>query len=307
MRKVDVVPEITQEMEEYVSAIGFNNIVVLIAYLKWIEADGNDFENWRPNSLEMINQFGGTNCIGATLHFMEKFAGDELLEEGFQLLPLASISNDLPEGISAEDVPHQHMAMMLLKLEDGTKLLVDPGLGLVMPISVVEGQTTEDDQQKIAERFYDVAYDDDLLTLTISKPNGKKIVTDMMVVGEDFDPEEEIQKPLLRSTTRFKIDSFDKDGNKLSTIKIFSLFETVAIIVNGQQSEYIPFDQIEKLAEHEDFDQLLEELDLSAEDLFEILNQVIDNQDKLVDLWLEPIQRKYYSMHPEKDSPFEEE
>ena len=158
-------------LSEFVSSYPFNNIAVLLEVLgSFPEDEKYDPEiPWAVDSGTLIEKYGGGNCVTSTSEFIKTM--DQLHEWDCQVV--ATPSDRLPEGITVEDVPYQHMAIVATHRESGLRYLVDPGLGLVKVIPL-SGET---EPIMIADRLYQVKVDEGegVDSLHVTKPDGTRL------------------------------------------------------------------------------------------------------------------------------------
>lgn len=295
---VDLREALGHKLAEYVTHTPFDNLAVLLSLLYY--ADQSEmpahaaWESWSPDSVQLIEEFGGTNCVGATTVFKEI-----LRELGIDAQEIISPSNRLPEGVNYQEVPFQHMGLLVYDQSGEAYYLVDPGLGLVMPVPI-NTETVE-----IDDRSYYAVMENEEGTLEVLKPDGSKIFVDFILLPENGNPEQLVQKPLLRATTFFKMETFTTNGKKKTSLKIDIYKEKISFLVNGSIYSF-SFDELDDMWDDENLLRLVEEMDyLSMDEVKQRLSSVVIRRREIVSMWFEGLQRQYYLDHPEKLSPWE--
>ncbi len=290
---------------KFLEANKFNNLAVVLSWLHHQEqiatepdAEHNidsmaEFAAWQPDSPQMLEVWGGTNCIGMVQLFKE------ILEDrGYQTELAVTTSNNLPEGVSIVDVPFQHAALYVTD-DEGIMYLVDPGLGLVKPIELTENSV------EIAGRKYTLELHEEMQRLRVIKPSGEELHFDFVSAPPDMDLERNIQKPLLRATSVFKIDKFNAEGQKTCSIKIDLIRKSVSYFVL-QEVETRSFAELPTIeigkAGHL-FRNVMAELD--DPELASKLRSIAAREDDIVAIWFDELQKQYYLENPEQLSPFE--
>ena len=293
--------KLADHLREYVSEHPFNNMAVAHSFINHHENTGSgdvaeSFTTWLPDSLAMLSVYGGTNCVGATFEFMV----NRLREiEGVTFREVITTDTNLPEGVSPEEVPHQHLALFAIDDQTGEVFLVDPGLGLVKPIGV------DMDESQFGGRGYSLAaVDDETNRLSILKPNGASLSIDFVFLPENMDPELVLQKPLFRATREFKVDAFSPEGHKTASVKVDIFNRMVMCYVMGQTFSHT-FEELNLLFENELFVQLSDTVLQNPDTLKGSIQMLVSREQLLVDLWYEGLQREYYLRHSDMLSPFE--
>jgi hypothetical protein len=296
---------IKMQLSEFVNDIPFNNLSVLLAFLTYVEEASQNIQNtsleqifadWQPNSIQMVDEFGGTNCVGLTEIFKKK-----LLKENPQLTTsyMAAVTELLPSGLPYQNyLEFCHFA--LKAMIDGEHYLFDPGLGLVLPINLKDETYLESEHTHFQVKTTDQGY-----TLNIINPrNLKTLAFFFKDVPQDFNPEVKIQKPLLRGTTAFKIDAINNHGQKIASLKLDFMTEKILVLYSGAKPQSIDtkaydFTELEKLFLDPIFTELCQELKGEVSKIQEQLTFLIANRRHLQGIWYEPLQRQYFLEHGE--------
>lgn len=287
---------LSRELRDYVTRVPFDNLAVLLSWLHAYDPENTTFDDafsqWHPDSVELATQFGGTNCIGATKIFSER-----LEQHNIDYQVAISTSNRLPEGANYIEVPYQHVGLMVTT-EDGMAYLVEPGLGLVVPVPANNASV------EVANRIYRATATDDTAELSVIKPDGTRINFDFIYLDEG-DTETLVQKPLLRATTSFKMDAFSADGEKRASLKIDVYSEQISYLVHGSTYSF-GFDQLDQMLADESFMSFVRQIDhLDRDEMEKRIKQTVSRKHDVVDTWLEGIQRQYYLDHSDRLSPYE--
>lgn len=281
-------------LKEYVVSNPFNNLALVLSYLNFLKSEGagdtieETMRRWPLKSDALPEEEGGTNCVGASLIMRE-----QLNQHGIPSSLLFSENF----AFCADIVPFSHVAL-LVEAEEGTGYIVDPGLGLVEPIPVDPNQTID-----IAGRLYKVAMVGDHPTLIITKPDATQLHFRFTPdVGEEIDVEEHVQKPLFRATSSFKIDTFDSEGNKKTSLKVDYMNRRLDYYLGGQYNS-VDFDKVERFFDTPEFAELSQSFEEPR--LEEKVRQALAGQESIINVWFEELQRQYYLEHPHLLSPFE--
>lgn len=289
---------VTRELVDYVHSIPFDNLAVLLSWLNALDTlqsgtQDEKFQQWSPQSDSLVGEFGGTNCVGATKIFKNRLA-----KWGIESSLAISPSNRLPEGCSVVEVPFQHVGLVV-KTEENDFYLVEPGLGLVVPL------LADNNPVEVADRIYHASFSDDSGVLSIIKPDGARLMFDFVYPSGDVDLENNIQKPLLRATTAFKIDAFSPTGEKQTSLKLDFYNEKITYFVYGNAYGY-SFDELERMFADESFELLVRQMEhLTRQEVVDRIRMCVSRKQDVVDVWLEGLQKEYYLNNPEKLSPFE--
>lgn len=299
MNREAFLTRISDCLKDYVESIPFDNIAVVLAWLYFLEHSTQDipeaFDAWSPNSPEMADIYGGTNCVGATQILREWLA-----ERDVSTRLIISPSNRLPEGVSKDEVPFQHMALFGIDPESGAYYLVEPGLGIVFPVP------TDSQLQLYSEKIYTARASEAEGTLKILRGADNTLrVFDFIQLPEQGDAEKLVQKPLLRATTHFKTEAFSDKGDLVASVRVDVFKETVTL-QHGADKQTVPFAAVESLFGTQTFEQVAQ--DLGNEDTAQLRQRIetlIERKADIVGMWYEGIQRRYYLEHSDLLSPFE--
>lgn len=289
--------EIEKQLVEFVVTYPFNNVAVVLDFLTYLEqvksSPAEAFKTWSPESSSLVEKYGGTNCVGSTKLFKE-----QLRRENIDAKEAVFKFNLYAFGLNESMIPYSHVALLVEDQEAGLIYLVDPGLGLTAPV-LANGEKFQ-----IADRDYELILSDGSGELYIYKPDGSKIYFEFSLLPHDKSLEDEVQKPLLRGTTAFKIDAFEPTGFKSASIKVDIFKRTLGYFCNGI-SKSIDFGQLEQLFFDPEFLVLAEKLGYSPEKLTTILRTLKDKSKDIVGVWLEQVQKEYYLHYSEELSPIE--
>jgi hypothetical protein len=290
--------EICATLTDFVSVSPFDNVGLALSFLHYLDQSQEEpvqaFKQWQPDSVQLTDLYGGTNCIGASL-----IVKNQLEEAGIEASVVLSPSNNLVEGATYHEVPFQHVGLFVQFPESDIYYLVEPGLGLVLPIPG-DNQVIE-----IADRSYLAVMNSEGGELLIGKPDGSFLNYDFVTAPEGADLEGLVQKPLLQATPRLKIDVFNENGEKTSTLKIDLFDEEISYIV-GHKKHAFAFDQVNEMFDDESFKLLVKRMNhLSYGDIKERIQKIVSRKQDLVDIWVEGLQKEYYLSNSQKLSPFE--
>lgn len=290
----EVLGIISRELINYVTQIPFDNLAVVLSWLSAYDPSVADlqqaWEEWEPDSVGFIDAYGGTNCVGATEVLRQR-----LEESDINYQVIISTSNNLPEGANYIEVPFQHMALIVNI--GNVFYLVEPGLGIVAPIP------TDTNSVEIANRVYTAKASESTAELVIRKPDGSTINCDFIYLDTNANPESLLQKPLLRATTTFKIETFSIDGKKLVSFKIDIYNSRISYIVNDNIHTF-GFDQIDKMFNDQSFINLVNQLNhLDLDEMKDRISTTVTRRADIVDTWLEGLQKRYYLDFSEELSP----
>lgn len=285
----DLYYQIQQILMEYVCSTPFSNLAVLLAFLDEVELRGSAKQailSWQPESIGLVEKFGGTNCIGAVQKVKESLA-----TQGIEAREMISRNN----GFVAEEIEYAHAALLVTDPHNGQSFLVDPGLGLTYPVAA-NHQITE-----IADREYRATFEDDEAQLNIIKPDGSQISFCFVYLPAEKNLETHLQKPLLQATTAFKIDTFNPEGYKTTSLKVDFFNDTISFLVKGQINSY-DFSQIDRLSEDSLFGLLCQEI--GDPEISQKINRAVQHRQDIVDIWLTSLQHDYYFNNSHLLSPF---
>lgn len=282
-------------LAEYISQYGFSNIATLQMYLDWLDKNPeNTFQNWEPKSLSGLEKYGSTDCIGAYLFFLKHCSKviDDLGECGYRLLTVVSPNNKAVAGLFPNDIPYRHIAYVIEDTLTNISYLFDPGLALpvLIPISESELNLT---QVEIADNIYTINPVDDSLTLVVTKANGKKIVLDLLFIDEVSNPEMLIKKPLLQITTKFKTEVFSRKGEKIAFLKL-NFFEEEISLGYLQEKVTVSFELNPIIMRESVFLKVAQQLGTSSQELYQTLQRLIANKNRVIDMWKPELQTEYY-------------
>lgn len=284
----------------------FDNLSVLLDFLdhaEQYEKPQEAYAQWQPNSIEMIERYGGTNCVGATKKLKKEIQARAL---NLVTKPLRFVFNYFQYGITEQDVPYSHTALLVQDPQTQELYIADPGFGVPQLIPFDE-IITVDGQKFLAK------YMDKIGMLDIEKQNNKGIHFDFQVAEEDWDAELELQKPLLSVTTRFKIDIMNELGKKEGSLQI-DYWNNKVVLMHEGDSVLMTFDQAISIL-YDDFhpqqkgryhlDLLSEKLKRISTEYRDVLKRLIHSQDKVRSIWHEKLQQAYYLYYSQLVSPFE--
>lgn len=288
------------------SVVGFpfNNFAVLLSFLDHAQTLGTSareaFSTWTPDSISMITENGGTNCVGATQVVNEKLRSLDIAVRTIRF-----IFNFTLYGLSSDDVPFSHCALIISNNEEWH--LADPGLGIpeLVPMNT--------ENMQVADHAYTTTFDGNNGKLIVQKPNGKNIIYDFEVAPEGWNPDQEIQKPLLTSTTRFKIDSFTPDGKKKASAQIDFWQEEINFILPDKSVRLSFQEFITQIHSGNGLNpQILmmvsdvsQKLGKSEKELINQIETMVQRKKYLHSIWNEKIQRAFYLQKPHELSPWE--
>lgn len=301
-------------LSEFVSERPFNNVAVVINFLNYLDELRKvnpsihaleAFEHWIPDSSEYFFE-KGSNCIGMSDLFSRRVL-DEIEGEEVSVEFRPAYTERLPNGLETRNhLQFTHLALVL-HYPDNSYFL-DPGLGLVHVF-----QTEDDSVIEINGVNYQLRMYGEVLLLNISKPHstssrGVEFIFEKSAVG--FNPELDIQKPLLRATSSVKIDAMNSQGQKDASLKIDLLRGQISLMYRDAttlsfSTSGFSIKNIEDLFASSEYKLVVQDLGLPLELVSQEIQRVVSNRQTMIDVWFPELAKEYYLHNGHLLSPFE--
>ena len=206
----DVLPDVAKHLRDVVLEYNFDTFSFTTDLIERAEASGKplaeEFVSWIPDSQELADKFGGTNCTGMSLVLksrMEKESATGLLVPSYGNYLITEQADEYV-GIRTTDI-----VGFVQKKEGKAPVFLAPGLTVDKPMFIRQGYQVE----SFGNRYVvtDVR-DREFHVLRLDKEGESR--ERIFHYEEVTNPEASMQKNLPRARTRYQVTRQHQDGSR---------------------------------------------------------------------------------------------